>query len=141
MFGWFSLQIARFSWNIWKINSRFHWISIYASDSEQFVLHVFRWIFSRFKIYLYIRDLINDLDRSKYTYCFLHRQAPTAKVLLSDLNDVLMEVIEIVNSIKGKTLQTRLFTIICEDMSSLHHNLLYHTEVMWLSKKRYWQEF
>jgi hypothetical protein len=47
---------------------------------------------------------------------------------------VLKEVIKIVNSIKGKALQTRLFRIICEDMGSLHQNLLYHTDVRWLSK-------
>lgn len=69
-----------------------------------------------------------------WTHCFLHRQALAAKLLPSDLNDVLKEVIKIVNSIKGKALQTRLFRIVCEDMGSLHHNLLYHTEVRWLSK-------
>lgn len=69
-----------------------------------------------------------------WTHCFLHRQALAAKVLPSDLNDVLKEVIKVVNSIKGKALQTRLFRIICEDMGSLHQNLLYHTEVRWLSK-------
>ncbi|GBP39123.1 Protein FAM200B [Eumeta japonica] len=60
--------------------------------------------------------------------------ALAAKVVPSDLNDVLNEVIKIVNSIKGKALQNQLFRIICEDMGSLHQNLFYHTEVRWLSK-------
>ncbi|GBP84554.1 Protein FAM200B [Eumeta japonica] len=60
--------------------------------------------------------------------------ALVAKIVPSDLNDVLNEVIKIVNSIKGKALQNQLFRMICEDMGSLHQNLFYHTEARWLSK-------
>lgn len=81
-----------------------------------------------------VAKLKSIMPNVSWTHCFLHRQALAAKVLPSDLNDVLKEVIKVVNSIKGKALQTRLFRIICEDMGSLHKNLLYHTEVRWLSK-------
>uniref|UniRef100_A0A1Y1KZY7 HAT C-terminal dimerisation domain-containing protein n=2 Tax=Photinus pyralis TaxID=7054 RepID=A0A1Y1KZY7_PHOPY len=81
-----------------------------------------------------VAKLKSIMPNVSWTHCFLHRQALAAKVLPSDLNDVLKEVIKIVNSIKGKALQTRLFRIVCEDMDSLHRNLLYHTEVRWLSK-------
>lgn len=33
-------------------------------------------------------------------------------------------------------MKTRLFRIICDDTGALHHNLLYHTEVRWLSKRK-----
>lgn len=81
-----------------------------------------------------VAKLKSIMPNISWTHCFLHRQALAAKVVPSDLNDVLKEVIKIVNSIKGKALQTRLFRIVCEDMGSLHQNLLYHTEVRWLSK-------
>lgn len=79
-----------------------------------------------------IAKLKSILPNISWTHCFLHRQALAAKV--SDLNSVLKEVIKIVNSIRGKALQTRLFRIVCEDMGSLHQNLLYHTEVKWVFK-------
>lgn len=76
-----------------------------------------------------VAKLKSVMPNVTWIHCFLHRQALASKVLPSDLNDVLKEVIKVVNSIKGKALQTRLFRIICEDMGSLHQNLLYHTEV------------
>lgn len=81
-----------------------------------------------------VAKLKSIMPNISWTHCFIHRQALAAKIVPSDLNDVLKEVIKIVNSIKGKALQTRLFRIVCEDMGSLHQNLLYHTEVRWLSK-------
>ncbi|XP_039967980.1 protein FAM200A-like isoform X1 [Bactrocera tryoni] len=81
-----------------------------------------------------IAKLKSIIPNISWTHCSLHRQALAAKVVPSALNDVLKEVIKTVNSIKGKALQTRLFRIVCENMGSLHQNLLYHTEVRWLSK-------
>lgn len=81
-----------------------------------------------------VAKLKSVMPNVTWIHCFLHRQALASKVLPPDLNDVFKEVIKVVNSIKGNALQTRLFRIICEDMGSLHQNLLYHTEVRWLSK-------
>ncbi|XP_047002781.1 zinc finger BED domain-containing protein 5-like [Schistocerca americana] len=39
------------------------------------------------------------------------------------------ESIQIINYIKSRPLKSRLFTILCEDMGSLHRSLLLHTEV------------
>lgn len=82
----------------------------------------------------FITKLKELMPNAYWMHCFLHRQALAAKTLPQEYNEVLNIVIKIVNSIKGKSLQTRLFRIICEDMGSLHQNLLYHTEVRWLSK-------
>lgn len=81
-----------------------------------------------------VAKLKSIMPNISWIHCFLHRQALAAKVVHSDINDVLEEVIKIVNSIKGKALQTRLFRIVFQDMGSLHQNLFYHTEVRWLSK-------
>ena len=51
-----------------------------------------------------VAKLKSIMPNISWTHYFLHRQALTTKVIPSDLNDVLNEVIQIVNSIKGKAL-------------------------------------
>ena len=70
------------------------------------------------------------------THCMLHREALTAKTMPPDLTDVLNEVVKIVNYVKSRPLQTRLFTTLCSEMGSEHQGLLLHTEVRWLSRGR-----
>ncbi|KAK5648664.1 hypothetical protein RI129_003556 [Pyrocoelia pectoralis] len=82
----------------------------------------------------FITTLKELMPNACWMHCFLHRQALAAKTLPQEYNQVLNIIIKIVNSIKGKSLQTRLFPVICQDMCSLHQNLLYHTEGRWLSK-------
>lgn len=74
------------------------------------------------------------MPNATWMHCFLHRQALASKSLPDAFNDVLNNVVRVVNSIKGEALQTRLFRKICEDISPLHRNLLYLTEVRWLSR-------
>ena len=50
------------------------------------------------------------------------------------LESVLDKSVKIVNKIKGKALNTRLFIALCEEMGSEHTKLLVHTEVRWLSR-------
>lgn len=69
-------------------------------------------------------------------HCFLHRQALIAKGLTEDLNEVLQEVVKIVNYIKTKPKQNRIFENLCESMNSNHKVLLKHTEIRWLSRGR-----
>lgn len=49
---------------------------------------------------------------------------------------VLQEAIKVVNFIKSRALQSRLFTKLCSEMGSDHIQLLLHTEVRWLSRGR-----
>uniref|UniRef100_K7GDR9 DUF4371 domain-containing protein n=1 Tax=Pelodiscus sinensis TaxID=13735 RepID=K7GDR9_PELSI len=63
------------------------------------------------------------------SHCVLHR----LKNISPSLKNVLDEAVQIINYIKTRPLQSRLFKIMCEDMGSQHTALLLHTEVRWLS--------
>ena len=64
---------------------------------------------------------------------FLARVLQVAcKTLDPDLRSVLDAAIKIVNFIKSRPLQTRLFTTLCDEMGFHHKSLLLHSEVRWL---------
>ena len=70
----------------------------------------------------------------KFTHCISHREALASKTLEPDLNDVLQTAIKIVNFIKSRPLNSRLFALLCQEMGSTHESLLFHSEVRWLSQ-------
>ncbi|XP_060855173.1 zinc finger BED domain-containing protein 5-like [Metopolophium dirhodum] len=70
----------------------------------------------------------------KWTHCCIHRQALASKPLPADLKDVLDDSCKVVNFIKSRHTNSRIFSLLCEDMGSLHKTLLLHTEVRWLSR-------
>ncbi|XP_033935880.1 zinc finger BED domain-containing protein 5-like [Pseudochaenichthys georgianus] len=67
-------------------------------------------------------------------HCVIHRQALASKKLSEDLSETLSTVVKIVNFIKGRPTNKRLFADLCEDEA--HQTLLLHTEVRWLSRGR-----
>ena len=67
------------------------------------------------------------------THCFLHRESLATKKLSNKLNNVLCEVVKIVNHIERSPLNSRLFTLLCDDMQANHKELLFHSSVRWLS--------
>ncbi|XP_057184698.1 zinc finger BED domain-containing protein 5 [Triplophysa rosa] len=69
-------------------------------------------------------------------HCSIHREALATKKMPTDLKCVLDEAVKIVNFIKTRPLQSRLFRLLCEEMGSDHVQLLLHTEVRWLSRGR-----
>nr|XP_039253417.1 zinc finger BED domain-containing protein 5-like [Styela clava] len=69
-------------------------------------------------------------------HCFLHRHALAAKRMPPDLVEVLEDVTKIINFIKARPLNSRIFRLLCEDMGKTHKSLLLHTEVRWLSRGR-----
>ena len=73
---------------------------------------------------------------AKATHCFIHREALVAKKIPLDLKKVLTDSVTIVNFIKSRPLNSRLFTALCSEMDSKHETLLLHTEVRWLSRGR-----
>ncbi|KAK0143368.1 Protein ZBED8 [Merluccius polli] len=67
-------------------------------------------------------------------HCMIHRQALASKKLSDDLSETPATVVKIVNFIKGRSTNKRLFADLCEDEA--HQTLLLHTEVRWLSRGR-----
>ncbi len=71
---------------------------------------------------------------ASHIHCMLHRQALAAKTMPFGLKGVMDDAIKVINFIKSRALETRLFENLCEEMGSLHTNLLLHTAVRWLSR-------
>ncbi len=67
-------------------------------------------------------------------HCCSHRQALAVKRIPHDLKSVMDDVVKLVNLVKSRSLNSRLFTILCESMENVHSTLLLHTEVRWLSR-------
>ena len=69
-----------------------------------------------------------------FTHCIIHRENVASKTLDQQLKCVLSPVVKIVNCIKSRPLQTKLFTILCDEMGLEHKALIFHSEVRWLSR-------
>lgn len=78
--------------------------------------------------------VIEIAPHTKFVHCIIHRQAIAAKKLEPEIHRVLQDVISVVNFVKTRPLNSRIFSIICNEMGSSHENLLYHTEIRWLSR-------
>lgn len=71
-----------------------------------------------------------------FIHCMIHKEALVAKEMQDDLWAVLNEAVSVINYIKSRSLNSRLFTILCNEMGSSYETLLLHTEVRWLSRGR-----
>ena len=69
-----------------------------------------------------------------FTHCIIHGENLASKTLDQQLKCVFGSAVKIVNYIKSRPLQTRLFTILCDEMGSEHKTFLFHSEVRWLSR-------
>jgi hypothetical protein len=77
-----------------------------------------------------VRDVTPDVT---WTHCFIHREAVAAKSMPSKFKTVLEDSIKIINFIKARPLNSRIFSLLGEDMGSEQKQLL-HSEVRWLSR-------
>lgn len=68
------------------------------------------------------------------SHCILHRHALAMKKMSAPLKEVLDESVKIINFIKSRPKNSRLFKALCDEMGSQHSTLLLHTEVRWLSR-------
>ncbi|XP_050066008.1 zinc finger BED domain-containing protein 5-like [Aphis gossypii] len=75
-------------------------------------------------------------ENCTFIHCSIHREALVVKRIPEQFKLVLQETIKVVNFIKSRALQSRLFTKLCSEMGSDLIQLLLHTEVRWLSKGR-----
>ena len=69
-----------------------------------------------------------------HIHSLLHRHALAVKRMPFDSVKVLDDVIKIVNFIKARPLNSKMFCLLCEDRGKTHNALLLHTEVRWLSR-------
>lgn len=74
-----------------------------------------------------VRDVAPDIV---WTHCFIHREALAAKSMPSKFKTVLEDSIKIINFIKAKFLNSRIFSLL---MGNEQKQLL-HSEVLWLSR-------
>ena len=81
-----------------------------------------------------VAKILECNTNASWTHCNLHRAALVSKHLSDNFKNVLNTSVKIVNFIKSKPLQSRLFEKLCEDMGSNHRTLLLHTEIRWLSR-------
>uniref|UniRef100_A0AAY5KZP9 HAT C-terminal dimerisation domain-containing protein n=1 Tax=Esox lucius TaxID=8010 RepID=A0AAY5KZP9_ESOLU len=72
----------------------------------------------------------------KWTHCIVHREALAAKKMPVLFDFVLNQSVKMINLIKSRPLNSRLFGVLCQEMGSGHQQLLLHTEVCWLSRGR-----
>jgi hypothetical protein len=70
----------------------------------------------------------------RFDHCSLHREATVAKMLPVPLKSVLDEVVKIVNFVKSRPLNSRLFSALYQEMGSEHVSLLLSTEIKWRSR-------
>lgn len=75
-------------------------------------------------------------DHITFTHCMIHREALVVKKIAPELNTVFFDAVKIINFIKSRALNSRLFKNLCIDMDSDYTSLLLHAEVRWLSRGR-----
>ena len=67
-------------------------------------------------------------------HCLLHRESLAAKKIQGDLAVVFKEVVSVVNFIKSRSLRTRLFRVLCDEMGAEHNGFLFHSNIRWFSQ-------
>ena len=53
-----------------------------------------------------------------FTHCMIHRDALVAKKISPDLHFVVQDAVKVINFIKSRALNTRLFAKLCDDVES-----------------------
>ncbi|KRZ15985.1 SCAN domain-containing protein 3 [Trichinella zimbabwensis] len=78
-----------------------------------------------------LKETVPDV---RAVHCVLHRHHLVAKNLSGELHAALKVCIKAVNKIKGQPMNSRLFATLCEKNDETFNQLLFHTEVRWLSR-------
>jgi hypothetical protein len=62
---------------------------------------------------------------AKLVHCSIYREALAARKMPATVRTVLTEAVEVVNVIKSRATNSRLFSILCNEMGSEHDKLLF----------------
>lgn len=84
----------------------------------------------------FIAQCRNDPDFPTFLHyhCIIHQQAICAKV--TGFDHVITPVVRILNSIRAKAKQHRMFKMLLDELSAESGDLILHTEIRWLSRGR-----
>ena len=89
------------------------------------------------KIFGFAAFVKKEAPQVNVTHCFLHRYALASKTLSENLRQVLSDSEKIVNLIRVRALNHRIFKKLCQETGAEHEVLLYHAEVCWLSRDKF----
>ena len=81
-----------------------------------------------------LKLLKNDNPSIMTVHCIILRESLAAAAISCELDQLLKQVVSVINWIKSRPLNERLFKQLCVDMEECHIRLLLHTRVRWLSK-------
>ncbi|XP_056118464.1 SCAN domain-containing protein 3-like [Rhinichthys klamathensis goyatoka] len=81
-----------------------------------------------------VRNFLDRAPEATWVHCFLHRESLAAKEMSVPLNEVMDIAVKTINLVKNSALSSRLFSILCDQLESDHRQLLYHSEIRWLSR-------
>ncbi|KAF2356031.1 Zinc finger BED-type [Trinorchestia longiramus] len=82
-----------------------------------------------------LRGLIQAVNPEiSVDHCIIHQYSLGSKSLPGNLKLVFEDVLKIVNFIKSRDVNLRIFKELCKEMGEKYEVLLYHTDVRWLSR-------
>uniref|UniRef100_UPI00358E9691 protein FAM200C-like n=1 Tax=Myxine glutinosa TaxID=7769 RepID=UPI00358E9691 len=76
----------------------------------------------------------NEWPHVTSSHCSLHRYALASKTLPPRLLEVMDVAVKVINFIRAKAKNHRLFQLLANEMGAEHVGLLFHTKVRWLSR-------
>ena len=79
----------------------------------------------------------NEVPNVNVTHCMLHRYALAAKTLPPSLKEILSVCVKVVNFVRSRAINHRIFKVLCQDLGSDHVVLLYHSEVCWFPEAKF----
>jgi hypothetical protein len=78
-----------------------------------------------------VKEVAPDMN---WVHCFIHREALSSKGMPLEFETVLDSAVKLVNFIKARPLNNRLFSVLCDEMGSEYTQLLLHPEICCLSR-------
>lgn len=92
-----------------------------------------------------IKDFISLFKKKNskfiFTHCFLCGEALVAKSLVSDLQNILDQVVKSIHFIKSRPHESRLFEKNCEEMDADYSRFILCSAVRWFQGEIFYHDF